>query len=87
MKFFSRRTGPILTKLDTKHLWMKGIQVCLNEGPGPFPRGDHYEIEKTLTKFKNLLSNWNGLISTKLGTKRALVKGTQECSNEDKGDD
>ena len=32
------------------------IQVCSNEGPCPFPRGDNYEIAKnTLTKLKNLL--------------------------------
>ena len=35
-----------LTKLGTKHPLVKGIQVCSNEGPGPFPRGDNYEIVK-----------------------------------------
>ena len=44
--FFSRTTGPISTKLGTKHPWVKGIQVCSNEGPRPFPRGDDYEIVK-----------------------------------------
>ena len=44
--FFSRTTGPILTKLDTKYPWVKGIQVCSKEGPRPFPRGDNYEIVK-----------------------------------------
>ena len=39
-----RTTGPISTKLGTKHPWVKGIQVCSNEGPRPFPRGDNYEI-------------------------------------------
>ena len=34
------------TKLGTKHPWVKGIQVCSNEGPRPFPRGDNYEIVK-----------------------------------------
>ena len=35
---------------------MKGIQVCSNEGPHPFQRGDNYEIVKnTLTKLKHLL--------------------------------
>ena len=29
--FLSRTTGPISTKLGTKHPWMKGIQVCSNE--------------------------------------------------------
>ena len=26
-------TGPISTKLGTRHSWVKGIQVCSNEGP------------------------------------------------------
>ena len=35
---------------------MQGNQVCSNEGPHPFQRGDNYEIVKnTLTKLKNLL--------------------------------
>ena len=42
--FFSRTTEPISTKLGTKHPWVKGIQVCSNEGPRPFTRGDNYEI-------------------------------------------
>ena len=29
---FSRTSGPISTKLDTKHSWVKGIQICSNEG-------------------------------------------------------
>ena len=43
---FSRTAGQISTKLGTNHLWAKGIQFCSNEGPGPFPRGDNYEIAK-----------------------------------------
>ena len=31
--FFSRTTGPISTKLGTKHPWVKMIQVCSNEEP------------------------------------------------------
>jgi hypothetical protein len=30
--FFSRTTGPILTRLATNHPLGEGIQVCLNEG-------------------------------------------------------
>ena len=30
--FLSRVRGPISTKLGTKHPWLKGIQVCPNEG-------------------------------------------------------
>ena len=46
--FFYRTTGLISTKLGTKHPWVKGIQVCSNEGNHPFPRGDNYEKAKTL---------------------------------------
>ena len=28
--FFSKTAGPILTRLGTNHLWVKGIQVCSN---------------------------------------------------------
>ena len=34
------------TKLGTKHPWVKGIQVCSNEGPHPFLRGDNNEVEE-----------------------------------------
>ena len=37
--FFSLTTELISTKLGTKHPWVKGIQVCTNELPRPFPRG------------------------------------------------
>ena len=33
--FFLRTTGPILTKHGPKHDWVKGIQVCSNEGSCP----------------------------------------------------
>ena len=47
LKIFSlRTTGPISTKLGTKHPWVKGTQVCSNEGPGPIPRGNNKEIAK-----------------------------------------
>ena len=41
------------------HAWVKGIQVCLNEGPNPFSKGDYYKnSENTLTKLKtSLLQN------------------------------
>ena len=44
--FFSKTTGPISTKLGTKHPWLKGTQICSNEGPRPFLRGDNSEIAK-----------------------------------------
>ena len=33
-----------ISKLTTKKIWIKGIQVCLNGGSFPFPRGDKYKI-------------------------------------------
>ena len=39
LKIFSRTTGPISSKLGTKHPWEIGIQ-------GIFPRGDTYVIVK-----------------------------------------
>ena len=44
--FFSRTIVPISTKHGTKHPWVKGIQVWLNEGPHFFSRGDNYDIAK-----------------------------------------
>ena len=74
--FFSRTTGPISTKLSTKHPCVKGIQFFSNEGPYPFPRGDNYEIVKIHWRnSKIFFSRTTGLISTKLGTKHPLVEG------------
>jgi hypothetical protein len=39
--FFSRTTGPILTRLGTNHPWVEGIQICSNKGDNPSPRGDN----------------------------------------------
>jgi hypothetical protein len=39
--FFSRTTGPILTRLGTIHPWGEGILNCSNEGDCPSPRGDN----------------------------------------------
>ena len=33
-------------QLGTKHPFVKGIQVCSNEGPRPFARGNNKEIAK-----------------------------------------
>ena len=54
--FNQKKHTSISTKLATMHPWVKGHQVCSNEGPCPFPSGDYYEIAKNiLTNFKNLL--------------------------------
>ena len=44
--FLSRTTVPIPTKLSTKHPCVMWNQVCSNEGPRPFPRGENIEIAK-----------------------------------------
>jgi hypothetical protein len=38
--FFSRTTGPILTRLGTNHPWGKWIQVCSNEGDCALLQGE-----------------------------------------------
>ena len=83
MFIFSRTTGPISTKLGTKHHWVKGIQVCSNEGPLTLPKGDNSEIVKILwLNLKKFFSRTTRPISTKLGTKHHWMKGIQFCSNE-----
>jgi hypothetical protein len=44
--FFSRTTGPILTRLGTNHPWVKGIPVCSKKGVSPSPRGNNSERVK-----------------------------------------
>jgi hypothetical protein len=39
--FFSRTTGPILTRLGTNDPLAEGILNCSNEGDCPSPRGDN----------------------------------------------
>ena len=31
------------TKISTKHPWVMRIQMCSNEGPCPFPKGNNHE--------------------------------------------
>ena len=40
------------------HPWVKGNQVCLNEGLRPFPRGDYYKKRKTKLKKSLLQNHW-----------------------------
>jgi hypothetical protein len=49
--FFSRTTGPILTRLSTNHPWGKWIQVCSNEGDNPSSSGDKSKRVKMHGKF------------------------------------
>ena len=74
---------PISTKLGTKYPWVKGIQVCSNEGPRPFPRGDNKEIAKIHVRtFKIFFLKTTEPISTKLGTKHPWVMGIHVSSKE-----
>jgi hypothetical protein len=41
LKTFSRTAEPIFSRLGTNHSWGVGIQVYLNEGDCPSPRGDN----------------------------------------------
>ena len=67
--FFSRTTGPILTKLSPKHSRVMGIQVCSNEGRHPFLRGDNKEIAKIYWRtLKIFFLRTTRPISTKFGT-------------------
>jgi hypothetical protein len=49
--FFSRTTGPILTRLGSNHLWRERIYVSLKEGDRASPRGDNSERIKIHRKF------------------------------------
>ena len=67
------------------HLWGKGIQVCSNEGPNPFPRGGNDKIAK--------IHKWNfkkcssaeplGQFQPNLALSILWVKGIWFCSNEE----
>ena len=82
--FFSRTKKPILTKLGTKHPWVKGIQVCAKEGLHPFPRGDNHEIGKIHWQIlKIFFSRTSGPILTEFVKKHPLLKETQGFTNKD----
>ena len=82
LTIFSLTTRPISITHGRKHSWVQGIQVCTNEGPRPFPRGDYFEIVKTHWWKLKIFSRTTEPISTKLGTKHPWVKGIQVYSNE-----
>ena len=68
--YFSRTNKPSLTKLGTKHSWVKTEEDAslLNH----YPRGGNCDIIKK-----------NGPISTQHGTKHPWVKGVQFFSNKE----
>jgi hypothetical protein len=84
--FFSRATWPILTRLNTNHPWVKGIQVCSKEGDSPSPRGDNSERVKMHRKFLRIFfSRISWPKSIKLGTNYPWMKGIYVCSNKGPG--
>ena len=73
--FFSRSTESISSKLGTKHPWVQAIQVCSNEGPRPFQRGDtdpeaYYYTTGTLNGLHELERFQDGTKRFGNGTKR-----------------
>jgi hypothetical protein len=79
LDFFSRTTGPILTRLGTNHPWEKGIKVYSNEGERLSrlsPRGDNSKRVKVHWKIlKIFFSRTTGPNS--INTKQPQIKGIQ----------
>jgi hypothetical protein len=82
LKIFSRTTWPILTRPGTNHAWVKGLQVCSNEGNSPYPRGDNSERVKLhcIFFFKILCRN-SRPNSIKPSAHYPWVNGIQDCWN------
>jgi hypothetical protein len=66
--FFSRTIEPILSRLGTNHPWVKGIQVCSNEGDCLSPWGDNSGRVKIHWKFLKIFSRTSWPNSIKLDT-------------------
>jgi hypothetical protein len=79
--FFSRSTGPILTRLSTNHPGRERIQVSFKEGDSPSRRGDNSERVKLHRNFFKIFSRTSRPKSIKLCTNYPLVKRIQVCSN------
>ena len=77
--FFSSTDGLISTKHGIKYSLVKGINVCSNEGPHLFSRGDNNEIAKIHGRnFKIFFSRSTVPGSVKHDTKHPYLKWT-EC--------
>jgi hypothetical protein len=76
-----RTSWPNSIKLGTNYPWVKGIQVCLNKGPGPLQRGNnHKNVKIWWGHLKIFLSRTTGPILTRLGIDHPYVKGVQVYS-------
>ena len=66
------------------HPWVKAFQVCSNEGPRPFPRGDNYETVKIHWRnWKKFLLQNHGINFHQTWFKASLVEETQDFTNMD----
>jgi hypothetical protein len=76
---------PNSIKLGTHYPWVKEIQVCSNNGPGPLLRGyDYKNVNMGRGHLKIFFSRTIGPILTRLGINHPWEEGIQVCSN--KGD-
>ena len=78
---------PISTNLGTKYSWVEEIQVCSNEGPQPFPRGDNDQIAKIhWQNLKNLFLKNRWAKCNQTWHKASLGKGSSNLTfmNKDK---
>ena len=73
--WWPRTSKPISSRLGSKHLWLKGIWFCSDEGSCPSQRGYICEIVKICWQFvKIFFSRTIGPMITKLSTKHPGVK-------------
>ena len=82
--FFSRTAGPNSTKLGTYHPWVKGLQFCSNDGPGPHQRGDNHKNAKIgWCHLKIFFSRTTGPGKLRFIWKLPDIVEIQVCSNLD----
>ena len=74
-------TGPFLTKLSTKHLWVRRMQVCSTERQPHFSRRNNEIAKIDWSNLKIFFSRSTRPFSTKLGTKLPRSEGTQGFAN------
>ena len=80
--FFSRTTGPISTKLNTKYPWVKGdFKFVQIKGPVLFQGKIIRKLQKYIDKIR--WTNFNLILHKALYIKHPWVKGIQVCSNEE----
>jgi hypothetical protein len=82
--FFSRSSRPNSIKLGPNYLWVKGIQVCSNKGPGPLQSGDnHRNVKMGWGHLKILFFITTGPTITRFGTNhpyRERIQVSLKCA-------